>query len=411
MLRKTRVRHPRLTIGLFGLFGSRNFGNEGSLEAMLEFLRHARPQAELFCICGDPMAAAQSYSMPAIPMRAPARCSIWFRGLNFLTLKLARALDEAVHAFRHVRKFHVLVIPGTGILDDYGERPSGVPRSLFIWCLAARACGTKIAFVSVGAGPIRRPLARWLLKSAAGLAQYRSFRDVNSKEFMQSIGVDTRRDPVYPDIAFGLSEPPLEKYRRVQGERLTVGVGLMSYRGWHSDDKTAADIYRRYVEKLATFVAWLLNQGYCVRLLTGNQSDDEVAKDLVRSLRPRSPGGFEDQLRAETIRSLGDVMREVAQTDVVVATRFHNVVCGLKLGKATISIGYAAKNDLLLQDVGMGAYCQHIEQLDVDLLIRHFRRVIADREEHEQAIERVVTMYRKQLALQEAILASAFLPE
>ena len=345
-------------------------------------------------------------------MRAPARGSIWFRLLNLLTLKVARALDDGVHAFRHVRKFHVLLISGTGMLDDYGERPSGVPLSLLIWCLAARACGAKIAFVSVGAGPINRPLSRWFLKSAARLAQYRSFRDTNSKLFMQSIGVDTQGDPVYPDIAFGLPEPSLTKSRRAEGERLTVGVGLMNYRGWHEDTKAASDnIYRSYFEKLATFVGWLLNQGYCVRLLTGNQSDDEVAKDLVKNLRARTPRADEDQLRAETIRSLQDVMREVAQTDVVVATRFHNVVCALKLGKPTISIGYAAKNDFLLRDMDLGAYCQHIEQFNVDLLIQHFHSVIANLERHQQAVGRAVTIYREQLKLQEIMVAAELLRE
>ncbi len=30
-------------------------------------------------------------------------------------------------------------------------------------------------------------------------------------------------------------------------------------------------------------------------------------------------------------------------TDIIVASRFHNVVCALKLSKPTISIGYEAK--------------------------------------------------------------------
>src|ERR671925_41209 len=40
-----------IRVGLFGLFGNGNSGNDGSLEAMLDFLRQARPDAELTCIC------------------------------------------------------------------------------------------------------------------------------------------------------------------------------------------------------------------------------------------------------------------------------------------------------------------------------------------------------------------------
>ena len=37
----------RRRIGIFGLFGSGNLGNDGSLESFLDFLRSAYPDAEL----------------------------------------------------------------------------------------------------------------------------------------------------------------------------------------------------------------------------------------------------------------------------------------------------------------------------------------------------------------------------
>ena len=37
-----------MKIGLLGQFGSGNSGNDGSLEAMVRFLREARPEAEAF---------------------------------------------------------------------------------------------------------------------------------------------------------------------------------------------------------------------------------------------------------------------------------------------------------------------------------------------------------------------------
>lgn len=49
-----RERPTPRQIGLFGYFGIGNFGNDGSLEAMLRLLREARPEAELLCICGSP---------------------------------------------------------------------------------------------------------------------------------------------------------------------------------------------------------------------------------------------------------------------------------------------------------------------------------------------------------------------
>ena len=49
-------------------------------------------------------------------------------------------------------------------------------------------------------------------------------------------------------------------------------------------------------------------------------------------------------------------MHQMAETRIVVATRFHNVVCALKMKKPTISIGYASKNDVLLAEMGLAEF-------------------------------------------------------
>ena len=56
----------------------------------------------------------------------------------------------------------------------------------------------------------------------------------------------------------------------------------------------------------------------------------------------------------------------------MVAIRYHNVMCALKLGKPTISIGYAAKNASIMADAGLRDFCQSANTLDVDRLIRRF---------------------------------------
>ena len=99
-------------------------------------------------------------------------------------LKLPGKLAEFVEACWRVRKVDIMIIPGTGILDDFGERPLGMPFDIFKWCLAARIAGARIAFVSIGAGPIGHPLSRWLMTAAARLAHYRSYRDAISRDFM-----------------------------------------------------------------------------------------------------------------------------------------------------------------------------------------------------------------------------------
>ena len=225
-------------IGLFGLFGSGNSGNDGSLEAMLRFLRQVRPDAQITCVCSAqrdaPDRVARTLQVACVPFGIPLPESGLLGILDRVSLTLPRRVASLVQAIARARKLDALIVPGTGILDDFGLVPYGIPLTLYTWCLAARLCGARIAFVSIGAGPIHHPLSRWLMKSAVAMAHYRSYRDTVSKAFMDSIGFDARGDPVYPDIAFKLPAPQTPCQPRPDG-RLIVGVGVMTYLGWRND--------------------------------------------------------------------------------------------------------------------------------------------------------------------------------
>jgi polysaccharide pyruvyl transferase WcaK-like protein len=96
----------------------------------------------------------------------------------------------------------------------------------------------------------------------------------------------------------------------------------------------------------------------------------------------------------------------MADTDLVVATRYHNVVCALRMGRPTISIGYSVKNDALLAGMGLADCCQSIERLDVALLETQTLRLIAERPALEARIRRAVARFEGSLREQEDLLAS-----
>jgi len=401
------TRNPVLPkkIGLFGLFGCGNSGNDGSLEAMLMFLRRAMPDAELACICPWPDKIGWDFGIPAFGANSCSSGKL-VRLLDRLLFGGPHRLGNWIYTIRQVCKFDLLIIPGTGLLDDFGTGPWFIPYMLFRWCLSARLCRSQIWFVSVGAGPIHHPMSRRLMKWAAAMAQHRSYRDTISKEFMESVGVDVRSDRVYPDLAFRLLNP---KPSRLGGAPLTVALGVMSYRGWRSDLEPRDELSEAYLKKLTRFLNWLLDRGYHVRILTGDLSDQPAVDNLMMALTTERRSIEPEKLVAEPTPTLHDVMRQISLTDIVVATRFHNVVCALKLGKPTISVGYANKNDVLLADMGLAAFCQHIEELDVDLLIEQLTVLVADRHKHQQRIEKTVRAYYQQLADQDVILASKLL--
>ena len=190
---------------------------------------------------------------------------------------------------------------------------------------------------------------------------------------------------------------------------MVVGLGVMTYHGWLKDDQRGPEIYRTYLGKLAQFTLWLLDRGYCVRLLTGDTRDRRAVEDLLMRVAEMADPFPADRLSASLSSSLHDVLLQIATTDIVVATRYHNVVCALKLGKPTLSLGYAQKNDTLLEQMGLSGFCQNVETFDVALLIEQFSALLADREQHEAQIRRVVDEYMGRLERQDEILTAALL--
>jgi polysaccharide pyruvyl transferase WcaK-like protein len=396
---------PKL-VGLFGMFGIGNIGNDGSLESIVRFLRGAVPQERLLCICGNPAAVKEAFGLEAVPIYHKPRRLSDGRGA-VLVQKAAGRATLWLQAMRHLRRLKVLIVPGTGVLDDFSvSHPLGWPHDLLSWFLLARLMGVKVVLVSIGAGPIHHPVSRWLMKSAARAAHYRSYRDLVSKAFMESIGFDTRNDPIYPDIAFRLPAPTSTRGHEGESRPLTIGVGVMAYQGWRNDSTRGAKIYAEYIEKMTSFVVWLLDRGHPVRILMGDEVDRRAVDDIVRAVRSREPDRAEDSIMFAPAHTLHDVMRQMADTDLVVATRYHNVVCALRVGKPTLSIGYAKKNDALLAEVGLGDYCQHVERLDVELLKTQTMQLISDRLATEGRIAQAVARFESRLREQEDFLLS-----
>jgi polysaccharide pyruvyl transferase WcaK-like protein len=371
---------------------------------MLDLLKDALPEADLCCVCDNPALISRNHAIATVPISWSRHLRGLAQRVDRLFLKLPGKLVDLVQTLRYIRRTDVMIVPGTGILDDFGERPYGMPFDIFRWCLAARLVGARIAFVSIGAGPIDNGLSRWLMKAAARLAHYRSYRDELSRAFLEGIGLDTSRDTVHPDIVFRMRVPPAPAREPASRCGFTVGVGVMSYYGWYGFAKGGEEIFATYIGRLARFVTHLLDSGHDIRILTGELADWTAVEALEKEVAAARPDLTSGRIVAEPVGSLREVMEQISRTDVVVATRFHNVVCALKLAKPTISLGYSKKNDVLMDEMGLGDYCQHVERIDVDMLVRQFERLVERRAEHAEAIGSRTRVFGERLGEQEKIL-------
>jgi polysaccharide pyruvyl transferase WcaK-like protein len=358
-------------VGLFGVVGTDNIGNEGMLEAVVTWLRRDHPDAIMDFMCSGPEKVKARYGVPAIPLN-------WYQkheratGLRAVAL---RTLGKGIDVYRvayWVRKHDAVIVPGAGVLEaTLPVGPWWYPYAMFLLSSSGRVFATKVALVSVGASVLSQRLTRLFFTSAAKLAFYRSYRDTGSYEAMRRAGIDVTHDQVYPDLAFALPVPPVSP-----GDPLTVGVGVMDYHGTNDDRARADEIHASYMEKMKRFVRWLADSGYRIRLFGGdNLWDDTVVEEILADLRAHRPDLEPMWAVAEPVTSLEELMREMAPVGTVVAIRYHNVLSALKLCKPTLSISYAKKHDLLMEGMGLSEFCQFANTLDVERLIEQFEEL------------------------------------
>ncbi|MEU1014229.1 polysaccharide pyruvyl transferase family protein [Streptomyces sp. NPDC005898] len=388
-------------VGLFGLLGSGNLGNDGSLEAVLGYLRAEHPEAVVDALCGGPGTVAARYAIPATRLH-------WYRG-EYRTASragaiLGKGLGKVVDAVRTaawVRGHDVVIVPGMGVLEaTLPLRPWGFPYSLFLLCASGRLFGTRVALVGVGAAPIGSRATRALVRRSARLASYRSYRDTLSRDAMRAMGVDTSRDEVHPDLAFALPAPPAGAPPAGPG---VVCVGVMAFHGGDDDRAHAQEIHRRYLDGTTRFVRALAEEGRPVRLLTGDACDAPVVAAILDAV------GSPLVTAAETA-SLTDLMKETAAAESVVATRYHNLVCALRTGTPTLALSYAAKSDALMHRMGLGAYCHPAREVDADRLLGQFRDLERRAAELRQTLTERNASVEDQLKHQFAGLTEALFP-
>ena len=226
-------------------------------------------------------------------------------------------------------------------------------------------------FVSVGAGPLNTRRGRLFVKSALSLANFRSYRDKATLEYLQRIGFRAIHGQVYPDLAFSL---PISsrKRRGPDSKRTVVGLGLMCYGGMYGVEKTTEPHYAAYTETLMVFVNWLLKHQYEVRLLIGDLSDTATVGNFQNSMRGRFGSYDEERVIAEPITCCEDLLSQLDATDFVVATRFHNILLALFNNKPSIAISFHHKCSSLMKLMGLSEYCQDINYLNADRLIEQF---------------------------------------
>jgi polysaccharide pyruvyl transferase WcaK-like protein len=410
--RSAKLMKP-VRISLYGNFGAGNLGNECTLQAVIEQTQLRWPDAQLLCLCTNPQDVRARHNIAAFPSEALDKAAAAARSTpegprgrlpRIFRIAFRRIPLELVHwikSLHAVSGTNMLIVAGTGIVADYMCGPLGWPYDIFKLSMLAALCRVKLVFLSVGVGPIHHPLSRWFLKRSLALASHRSYRDEASRQYIEKIGFNIGHDAVYPDVVFGLSRSNLVSGLHA-GQRRIVGVGLKDY---GATERLEPKAFREYLDTMAAFVAWLQEHGYVVRLLIGDVNyDTPVIDEFIARLKSQNIPAEEPLLIAKPAMTVGELLRQVGETEVVISPRYHNLVMALLQSKPVIALSDHAKLDSLVTDFGLAQYRISLRGLNPDDLINKFKQLQNDAHQLRSYIKARSDECRRAVAVQYATI-------
>ena len=437
-------------IGIFGHYGNKNLGDEAIIEAAIESVSRHFGDPEITCFSIRPEDTSKRHGVPAFPIMqqdgpesegeehnlsensdesesppsptdlAPPRQGLLrrlkgiplirypYRALSacYGVLREIRSdLPFLAESYRRLKDIDLLIVAGSNqFLDNFGG-VTGFPLTLLKWAILCKLAGTKLAFVSVGAGPINSPMSRRLIRLAIRFADYLSYRDEASRDLIEG---PSRRfgGKVYPDLASNLRFSAADRSQH-RSDKPAVGINPMPMydsRYWCETDDGK---YRAYVEKLAQLSARLSELGLPVFFFGTQEKDYDVIDDVVENLPAADRASAEGGL-VKHASSVQELMKVISSSDIVVATRFHGTVLSLAAGVPVFGICYYRKAADLLQEMGQGGYFVMLDDFDVDEAFEKFRSLIANLESEKRKIEQTSADYNALVEQQYEHLASLF---
>jgi len=267
--------------------------------------------------------------------------------------------------------------------------------------MLSRIYGVPFLFVSVGKCSLERSLSRFFVRIALRLAEYRSYRDADSKIAVQAL-IHAPDDPVYPDLAFSYPSPVSQASHRVSRDaRLVVGVSPIAYcdpRVWPRKDERC---YAAYVSQLAEMVRWLIREGCQVRFFITDSPDAATVDDLQSMISASAIDGDVIQtLASSTEQSPDSLLKEISDVDLTIASRLHGVILSHLNATPVLALSFDRKVDAHMNEVGQKDYCLSVDHLRLEMLIERFTALEAAREREQDHLRFAALRFRRLLDVQ-----------
>jgi polysaccharide pyruvyl transferase WcaK-like protein len=380
-----------LRIGVYGMFGIDNIGNDATLAAFLEGLEEYLPDATVVVVSPNPSRTTHEVGVPAIPVGESQRTGPSATRASVQILLAGWAYGTA--AWSGARHFDALVICGTGVLES--TTPKTALR-LLAWTGASSLRRRPVLWLNVGVDSISNPRARSIARTCARLTTYKSLRDPLSLRSAERQGLPVENSRVFPDLVYARKTDGSPPQRH--GPRQVVISPVSSGRyGWATSDTDRRDTLERNTSILAQFANHLLTRDLTVKVVSANPRDDPAVESLLGAIK-RTDEGSAGSLLVDRVLTMEGLLQSLSGSHAIVASRYHTLIAAHLLATPVISLGYSAKFEEAQRMFGLGGFSQPLEQLELTPLLEQFAELDSNRDALAERMVRALDHVRDQVS-------------
>jgi polysaccharide pyruvyl transferase WcaK-like protein len=300
--------------------GLGNLGDEAIRRTLEKLLRDANCDVDWVGFSGR-----EEPKRAAVVQARPISTSLWKNLVRkILPVELRWILRTWRTFLRYVRasRYDLVLIGGGQAIQSNGS----FGLAMFIWVyLFKKLHKKKVILIGVGAAERYTPLDRHLYRKSLKLVDDIYVRDRDSLSVLKNaFGISSK---LIPDVAFYISE--IYKYTpRKERRALFCPVSYEFYKRKRTspDAGRDEDSYFRYWEDQ---ILKHFDDNYQVKLFCTSKNSDLSA---VERIRQRLRGKHAIDVEVLDIRTLEEVTREIAKSEVVVSARMHALIIGYAYG-------------------------------------------------------------------------------
>lgn len=374
---------PGFRLGLIGGFGAGNVGNDATAQVVVEHLREGHPDVAVSLVVDrvPPADRLGPSGAPLVCYLAPVSPRAGSRSSPKIVERPLAVLAAVRRAWVTGRSFDGLIVLGGGVFEAESTAGRGLRGAAAFVALARSA--RHFTFVAIGASPSTDRVLNAVARLTLAWAEEPSFRDVPTRAALAQVSTGVADGRLTPDVVF--ARPPAA--RDVPSGETRLGIGLMGFSWLRRVTGVEVDTENPYIAELATVAAAALGRGWHVDLFVGDEADLPTMRALEQAVSRlvSVPAG---RLNTHTELTFDDVLDAVSACDVVVASRFHNIIAAFLAGRPAVALADRPKVRELMRTFGLAGFLLDARSFHAAAVLDLVDEALADRVDHGRRIQR-----------------------